>query len=169
MDSQAQQGPEPATGSDDGSGPVAAQDEPAADGELGPGEQDEPQEEVTDPARLIRIASAVQAMLQEVQTTELDEAARERLTDIHNRTLGDLRSIVSDDLQEELRDLNLGPADGTPSGDELRVIQAQLSGWLQGLFHGIQASLATQMSAQQQPGRMQGQPDGRGGDPGQYL
>lgn len=129
-------------------------------------------EEVEEPARLLRIASTVQALLHEVQTTELDQAARERLTDIHNRMVADLDEIVSDDLTEELHGLALEPAEGTPSGAELRVMQAQLAGWLQGLFHGIQASIATQqMAAQQQLARMRAQQSEGlpGGQPGQYL
>ena len=135
-----------------------------------PGET--PREEVEEPARLLRIASTVQALLHEVQTTELDQAARKRLTDIHNRMVTDLRGIVSDELAEELQGLALEPEQTTPSGAELRVMQAQLAGWLQGLFHGIQASIATQqMAAQQQLARMRAQQSGElpGGEPGQYL
>lgn len=99
-------------------------------------------------------------MLAEVTTTELDEAARQRLTEIHNRAVDDLRAVVSDDLRAELDGLSLDPDDSTPTGAELRVMQAQLSGWLQGLFHGIQASIATQqMAAQQQLARMREQPE----------
>ena len=114
----------------------------------------------------------MQALLHEVQTTELDQAARERLTDIHNRMVADLDEIVSDQLTEELHRLALEPAEGTPSGAELRVMQAQLAGWLQGLFHGIQASIATQqMAAQQQLARMRAQQaEGLPGpEPGRYL
>ena len=146
-----------------------------------PGPGDDPQatevtevarEDVAEPARLLRIASTVQALLEEVQTTELDEAARERLTEIHNRMVADLREIVAEELLQELQGLDLGPEEGVPSGAELRVLQAQLAGWLQGLFHGIQASIATQqMAAQQQLARMRAQQaEGRShGEPGQYL
>lgn len=157
------------------------QTEPSGDGEtidqsqagaVTPARQEDIREEVDEPARLLRIASTVQALLQEVKTTELDEAARQRLTDIHNRAVEDLRDAVSDDLQRELEQLTLEPEDETPSGAELRVMQAQLSGWLQGLFHGIQASIATkQMAAQQQLARVseqQGQ-QAMAGQPGQYL
>lgn len=151
--------------------------EAAGDGqrdELAPRQAD-PREEIDEPARLIRIASTVQTLLQEVRTTELDEAARQRLTEIHNRAVQDLRGAVSDDLEDELQQLIVAPEEGTPSGAELRVMQAQLSGWLQGLFHGIQASLATQqMAAQQQLQRMRGEQGGSqqgpvSGQPGQYL
>ena len=156
--------------------PEAAGDGQAADqpqvGALTPARQQDLREEIDEPARLIRIASTVQALLQEVKTTELDEAARQRLTDIHNRAVEDLRGSVSDDLKRELEQLTLDPGDETPSGAELRVMQAQLSGWLQGLFHGIQASIATQqMAAQQQLARMRDQEGQQpmGGQPGQYL
>ena len=70
--------------------------------------------------------------------------------------------MVSGDLGSELDELSLEPEDGTPTGAELRVMQAQLSGWLQGLFHGIQASIATQqLAAQQQLARMREQPGSR--------
>ncbi len=137
-----------------------------------PGEAHTPREEVEEPARLLRIASAVQSMLHEVRTTELDQAARERLTDIHNRMVSDLSQIVSEELTEELEGLALEAEQGTPSGAELRVMQAQLAGWLQGLFHGIQASIATQqMAAQQQLARMRAQQAGElpGSQPGNYL
>ena len=136
------------------------------------GQADGPREEVEEPARLLRIASTVQALLHEVRTTELDQAARERLTDIHNRMVDDLSQIVSDELTQELEGLALQPEQGTPSGAELRVMQAQLAGWLQGLFHGIQASIATQqMAAQQQLAKMRAQQAGElpGSQPGHYL
>ncbi|MFO7960382.1 MAG: proteasome activator [Nitriliruptoraceae bacterium] len=124
--------------------------------------EEDTRDAIAEPARLIRIASTVQTLLTEVQTTELDEAARLRLTEIHNRTVDDLRSVVSGDLGSELDELSLEPGDGTPTGAELRVMQAQLSGWLQGLFHGIQASIATQqLAAQQQLARMREQPGAR--------
>ncbi len=130
-------------------------------------------EEIAQPARLMRLAATVQTLLHEVRTTELDQAARERLTEIHNRIVEDLGEIVSPQLAEELEELSVASGQGTPTGAELRVMQAQLAGWLQGLFHGIQASVATQqMAAQQQLARMRSQQqDGElpPGDPGQYL
>ncbi len=137
-----------------------------------PDEAQARREEVEEPARLLRIASAVQSLLHEVRTTELDQAARERLTDIHNRMIADLNQIVSEELTQELEGLALEPEQGTPSGAEPRVMQAQLAGWLQGLFHGIQASIATQqMAAQQQLARMRSQQAGElpGSQPGHYL
>ncbi len=143
-----------------------------AHAQLDPVVREETREAVEEPARLIRIASTVQTLLEEVQTTELDEAARQRLTEIHNRTVEDLRSVVSGDLAAELEGLSLEPDDGTPTGAELRVMQAQLSGWLQGLFHGIQASIVTQqLAAQQQLARMRAQQPQMpaADDRGQYL
>jgi len=130
-------------------------------------------EDIAEPARLMRLAATVQTLLHEVRTTELDQAARERLTEIHNRIVADLGDIVSAQLAEELEGLGFASDEDTPTGAELRVMQAQLAGWLQGLFHGIQASVATQqMAAQQQLARMRSQQqDGElpPGDPGQYL
>lgn len=127
--------------------------------------------EIEQPAKLMRIATTVQTLFEEVKTTELDEAARQRLTEIHNRIVGDLRELVSPNLEAELETLALEQEDGPPSGSELRVMQAQLAGWLQGVFHGIQASVASQqMAAQHQLAQMQKQaseaPSPRSG---QYL
>ncbi len=150
---------EPATGSD------ATVHEPHPVTALEHAAQQDTRDGIEEPARLLRIASTVQALLAEVETTELDEAARQRLTDIHNRTVEDLRAVVSGELESELDELSLEPTDGTPTGAELRVMQAQLSGWLQGLFHGIQASIATQqLAAQQQLARMRERPGLDGGE-----
>lgn len=114
--------------------------------------------QIEEPAKLMRIATTVQTLFQEVKTTELDEAARQRLTDIHNRIVDELRELVTSNLESELEAFSLDQEDGPPSGGELRVMQAQLAGWLQGVFHGIQASVATQqMAAQQQLAQMQHQ------------
>lgn len=140
-----------------------------------PGQQGGPREEIEHPAKLLRIAAIVKAMLDEVRTVELDEAARARLATIHNRMIEELGDLVSDDLRAELSELELEPVEGEPTGAELRVVQAQLSGWLQGLFHGIQASVASQqLAARQQLAQMkQGQlgPGGEqtGAGAGQYL
>ncbi|MBW3578236.1 MAG: bacterial proteasome activator family protein [Actinobacteria bacterium] len=130
-----------------------------------------PQEEVEHPTRLMRIAHMVRSMLDEVRTTELDEAGRERLAEIHDQAIASLKEIVSEDLGAELEEMNLLP-DGTPSGSELRVAQAQLAGWLEGLFRGIQASMATEQQLQQlaQFQRRQAiEGGGRQGGAGQYL
>jgi len=135
------------------------------------GQQTEDQlETVTAPAKVMRIGSMVKQLLEEVRTGALDEASRERLAEIYERSIVELSEALSPDLQDELRNLALPFKDGeVPSDGELRVAKAQLVGWLEGLFHGIQATLfAQQIAARQQldqmrqlpPGAMQGAPDG---------
>ncbi len=119
-------------------------DESNSDNEL------ENAEQVTRPSKLIRIASMVRAMLEEVRRAPLDEAGRKHLAEIHERSVGELNEILSPELQEELRTVVLPfSADSAPSESELRIAQAQLVGWLEGLFHGIQATLFTQQMAAQ--------------------
>lgn len=138
-------------------------------------EDDGPDEEVEHPTKLLRIAHSIRSMLDEVKTTELDEAGRQRLADIHNRSIESLKEILSEDLSAELSDDVPILHDDTPSGPELRVAQAQLAGWLEGLFRGIQASMATQqMAAKHQLQQMQKQGALEGGQSGekstgQYL
>ncbi len=109
---------------------------------------------VTQPSKLIRIAAMTRAMLSEVREAELDQAGRDRLIEIHGRTLREMKEVLSEDLQEELVDMFL-PLSGEPSDAELRVAQAQLVGWLEGLFAGIQASLVSkQLVAQHQLAEM---------------
>lgn len=102
---------------------------------------------VTHPTKLIRIASMTRAMLDEVRQAPLDDAGRRRLLDIHQRTLAELEDILSEDLREEFNDIFVPITTETPSESELRIAQAQLIGWLEGLFHGIQASLFSQQAA----------------------
>lgn len=107
-------------------------------------------EQVTRPSKLIRIASMVRAMLEEVRRAPLDEAGRRHLAEIHERSVVELNEILSPELQEELRMVVLPfSTDEAPSESELRIAQAQLVGWLEGLFHGIQATLFTQQMAAQ--------------------
>ncbi|MGH3442163.1 MAG: proteasome activator [Nitriliruptorales bacterium] len=136
------------------------------------------QEEIEHPAKLIRIATMIQRMLLEVHDVDLDEASRRRLVDIYQRTLQELGEVLSEDLREELTDMVFHELESEepPSQAEIRVVHAQLIGWLEGLFHGIQASLASQqLSATQQLARLRSQPAiGPGkqegeGPPGQYL
>jgi hypothetical protein len=121
-----------------------------------PGSEDgggdgEATEQVSRPTKLIRIASMVRSMLDEVRRAPLDEVGRKRLREIHERSLEELEEILSDDLKSELAEVALPFGEGTPSESELRLAQAQLVGWLEGLFHGIQATLFTnQMQAQRQ-------------------
>jgi hypothetical protein len=113
---------------------------------------------VTHPTKLIRIASMTRAMLDEVRHAPLDEAGRRRLLEIYNRTIDELREVVSEDLKAELDEIFLPLTSEVPSESELRVAQAQLVGWLEGLFHGIQASLVSQqLAAQQQLAEMRAQ------------
>lgn len=104
------------------------------------------QPSVSEPSKLIRIASMTRAMLEEVREAPLDEAGRERLRSIYEGSLAELREVLSDDLIDELDAVFIPITDGA-SEAELRVAQAQLVGWLEGLFHGIQASLISQQMA----------------------
>ncbi|MCL3863234.1 proteasome activator [Actinotalea sp. K2] len=130
------------------------------------------------PAKVMRIGTMVKQLLEEVRGAPLDDAARTRLAEIHERTMTELEDGLSEDLVAELRRISLPFSDeGTPSDAELRIAQAQLVGWLEGLFHGLQTALvAQQMAAQAQAGperrALPGVPgavrtDERG--PGQYL
>jgi hypothetical protein len=110
------------------------------------GEQGGDQETITEPAKLLRIASMVRELLDETRQTSLDEPGRKRLADIYGRAVGELTEVLSGDLREELE--SLSPSmDGVPTESELRVAQAQLVGWLEGLFHGIQAAMFAQQAA----------------------
>jgi hypothetical protein len=135
---------------------------------------------VQQPAKLLRIASMVRELLDEVRQASLDEGGRKRLLEIYERSISELREILSEDLQKELEDLTI-PFEGVPTESEIRVAQAQLVGWLEGLFHGIQAALwAQHMQARAQFDEMRrrGLPSGRppeapptpaDGSAGQYL
>lgn len=130
---------------------------------------------VTHPTKLIRIASMTRAMLDEVRQSPIDDAGRRRLLDIHQRTLTELEGVLSEDLREEFNDIFVPINSETPSESELRIAQAQLIGWLEGLFHGIQASLfsqqmATRAQLQQMQQRQPLPPPEEGEDfPGVYL
>ena len=143
-----------------------------------PGEAPTPsQETITEPAKLLRIASMVRELLDETRQASLDEAGRKRLAEIYERSIGELRDVLSDDLREELASL-APPMDGVPTESEIRVAQAQLVGWLEGLFHGIQAAMFAQQAAaraQFEELRRRGLPGAQEGPPqdgpvrGQYL
>jgi hypothetical protein len=142
---------------------------------------------IEQPAKVMRIGSMIKQLLEEVRSAPLDEAGRARLAEIHERSLAELEKGLAPELVEELRSMAL-PFDEntTPSDAELRIAQAQLVGWLEGLFHGIQTVLfAQQMAARAQleqmrralppgpggglgtPGRAEQQPPGQ--NTGQYL
>jgi hypothetical protein len=146
--------------------------------------QDEPGEAVQSPAKVMRIGSMVKQLLDEVRAAPLDERSRERLAAIYQQSVDELADALSPDLQDELRSLATPfHQEEVPSDAELRIAQAQLVGWLEGLFHGIQATLfAQQLAARQQleqirgqlppgapsPHQLPGQP-GTGDRPGTYL
>ena len=106
-------------------------------------------EQISSPTKLIRIASMVRTMLDEVRRAPLDDAGWRRLAEIHERSLDELESVLSPDLQQELSEVVLPLTSDAPTESELRLAQAQLVGWLEGLFHGIQATLFTQQAAAQ--------------------
>src|SRR6188472_2799952 len=157
----------------------AQTDQPAERGELvvppDAAEQPEQEEElgdaVTSPAKVMRIGSMVKMLLEEVRAAPLDEPSRERLAEIYERSVAELSDALSPDLQHELKMLALPFRDGEiPTEGEIRVAKAQLVGWLEGLFHGIQATLfAQQLAARQQLEQMRQLPPGIGnpGQPGQ--
>jgi hypothetical protein len=107
---------------------------------------------VSQPAKVMRIGSMIKQLLDEVKSSPLDEASRARLRDIHRRSIAELEDGLAPELVEELERLSLPFDEGAvPSESELRIAQAQLVGWLEGLFHGIQTALfAQQMAAQAQ-------------------
>jgi Protein of unknown function (DUF2587) len=125
-------------------------------------------EQVARPTKLIRIASMVRSLLEEARRAPLDDAGRRALKEIHERSVHELEEILSADLRDELNEVTLPFSGETPSESELRVAQAQLVGWLEGLFHGIQATLFTQqMQAQRQFEEMRGGRPLELGPPGQ--
>ncbi|GAA1726104.1 hypothetical protein GCM10009809_22470 [Isoptericola hypogeus] len=111
---------------------------------------------IEEPAKVMRIGGMIKRLLDEVRDAPLDDAARTRLAEIHERSLTELEDGLSPDLVEELHRITLPFSDdAVPSDAELRVAQAQLVGWLEGLFHGIQTALvAQQMAAQAQLSQM---------------
>jgi Bacterial proteasome activator len=141
-----------------------------------PARPDEAREAVESPAKLMRIGSMIKQLLEEVRGTTLDEPSRERLKEIYDTSVRELGEALSPDLRDELDRLSPPFGDGVPSEAELRVAKAGLVGWLEGLFHGIQATLfAQQMAARQQlddmrrrlpPGSEDGEVQAR---PGTYL
>lgn len=122
--------------------------------EAGGEHQDSPS--VSQPTKLIRMASMTRAMLEEARQAPLDDGGRKRLASVHSKSIDELREILSEDLQEEFNEIMIPLNNEGASESELRVAQAQLIGWLEGLFHGIQASLwSQQMAAQSQLQEMQ--------------
>ncbi len=112
----------------------------------------DPTGQIAQPAKVMRIGTMIKQLLEEVRAAPLDEASRARLREIHQTSIKELEDGLSPELREELDRLTLPFEDSsTPSDAELRIAQAQLVGWLEGLFHGIQTALfAQQMAAQVQ-------------------
>ena len=119
-------------------------------------QQDSDERSVTDlveqPAKVMRIGTMIKQLLEEVRAAPLDDASRNRLREIHAKSIRELEDGLAPELREELERLALPfSEEGVPSDAELRIAQAQLVGWLEGLFHGIQTALfAQQMAARQQ-------------------
>lgn len=117
---------------------------------------DQERESISHPTKLIRIASMTRAMLDEVRHAPIDDKGRVRLAEVHRQSLDELREVLSEDLLDEF-DQIMVPLEGEQVTEaEIRIAQAQLIGWLEGLFHGIQASLfSQQVAAQNQLAEMQ--------------
>ena len=127
-----------------------------------------PTETIQSPAKVLRIGSMVKELLEEVRRAPLDEQGRTRMKEIYETSIRELADGVSDDLKEELARVTFPFSEGeVPTGDELRVAQAQLVGWLEGLFHGIQAAMfAAQQMAMGRAGGPGGPPRGLPTGPG---
>ena len=113
-----------------------------------PGEQ----VDVSKPAKLMRLGAMTREMLEELRRAPLDESGRVMMRELYQRSVNEVQDILSPELREELAELSIPFSDDkVPSESELRIAQAQLMGWLEGLFHGIQAALwAQHIVAQQQ-------------------
>ncbi|TFV78623.1 bacterial proteasome activator family protein [Blastococcus sp. CT_GayMR20] len=155
--------------------PHGSEDDDGQDGALSVSEM------VEQPAKVMRIGTMIKQLLEEVRAAPLDDASRNRLRDIHAASIRELEEGLAPELREELERITLPFTEGeTPSDAELRIAQAQLVGWLEGVFHGIQTAMfAQQMAARAQleeirrkalPGGQSAgqQPDFRPGG-GQYL
>jgi hypothetical protein len=112
-------------------------------------EMTEPTDFISQPAKVMRIGSMVKSLLEEARNSALDDAGRQRLRQIYEQSVAELSGALSTDLSEELSRMALPFSTEVPTDSELRVAQAQLVGWLEGLFHGIQASLFAQQAAAQ--------------------
>ena len=120
----------------------------AGSGDKEPGN---PADLVEEPGKVMRIGAMIKQLLEEVRSAPLDDAGRTRLAEIHRRSIRELEQGLAPELIDELERITLPFSDDAPSDAELRIAQAQLVGWLEGLFHGIQTALfAQQMAAQQQ-------------------
>lgn len=133
-------------------------------------------ESIAQPAKVMRVGSMIKQLLEEVRQAPLDPPSRQRMKEIYESSVRELADGLSPDLVEELDRLALPFSSDEPSDAEIRIAQAQLVGWLEGLFHGIQATLfAQQMAARSQLEEMRrqslpaGRPPGVSERPGPYL
>jgi hypothetical protein len=162
--------------SEQNSTPVVIDQSGATQGSVAP-PPGSPAAMVSAPDKVMRIGTMIKQLLDEVKAAPLDEASRARLAEIHTRSIAELSDGLAPELREELGRLALPfTSDGIPSEPELRIAQAQLVGWLEGVFHGIQAALvAQQVQAQAQLQQMRGRALPSGATPeagsggGQYL
>lgn len=134
----------------------------------GTDEPTSPADLVEQPAKVMRIGSMIKQLLEEVRSAPLDEAGRKRLAQIHEQSINELKDGLAPELVEELDRIAQPFSETSPSDAELRIAQAQLVGWLEGLFHGIQTAIvAQQMAAQAQLQAMRrGLPPGSTPQPG---
>jgi hypothetical protein len=159
--------------------PVDTPPDAAGDADL---DREPPEPMVSDPAKLIRLGTMIQTLMNEVREVPTDEQGRRLLAKIHAETMAELGTVLSEDLMAELTEFtDCCDPDGVPTESEIRVAQAQLVGWLQGLLQGLQASMVAQQAAaarqlqELQAGRLGApRPGQRGGPPlpeqsGTYL
>jgi Bacterial proteasome activator len=160
-------------GSEDGAAAAISPDEVLAGGDRDEAGEDRKTESVNEPAKVLRIGSMVKTLLDEVRSAPLDEKSRVRLREIYEQSIHDLSEVLSPDLVQELERMAPPFDNDAPSDAELRIAQAQLVGWLEGLFHGIQATLMSQQMAaraQLEEMRQRGLPSaGDSGRTGAYL
>ncbi len=131
---------------------------------------DEPEPMITEPGKLMRIAVMLREVQEEARRADADESGRSRLRQVHERALSELCGILSKDLQDELSQFSFDFDTETPSQSELMIAQAQLIGWLEGLFQGIQAAVFNQQAAarkQLEAMRQRGLPSGPPGESGE--
>ena len=108
----------------------------------------DPADAIGEPAKVMRIGTMIKQLLEEVRAAPLDDASRARLREIHERSIKELETGLTPELRDELERLSLPfSEDAIPSDGELRIAQAQLVGWVEGVFHGLQAALVAQQMA----------------------
>jgi hypothetical protein len=126
---------------------AVAPDQVLAPGEAEDASENEGTDYISQPAKVMRIGSMVKQLLDEARSAPLDEGGRARLREIYQMSVHELSDALSPDLAHELSRVAIPFSSDVPSESELRIAQAQLVGWLEGLFHGIQASLFAQQAA----------------------